>query len=81
MPMEEYFLAEAALQAAQDAQAARHASGVWFEAEQSYRGAVKAYEQRDYDRATRLFLRARKVAEEAELIAREEMAKSGDFTL
>ncbi len=81
MPLEEYALAEAALQAAQDVQAARYASGIWFEAEQAYKGAVKAYDQRNYNEATALFLKARKVAEEAEYISRLEMAKSGDFTL
>lgn len=69
------------MNAAQDAQAPRFASGVWFEAEQAYKSGVKAYEDRNYNQARELFLKARATAEEAELASRQEMVKTGDFTL
>lgn len=81
VPVEEYALAEAAVQAAQNVQAAKFASGVWFEAEQSYKRGVRAYESRNYKEAEELFIKARRAAEEAELISRQEMQKTGDFTL
>lgn len=69
-PIEEYSLARAAIEAAQAAQAPRHSSGYWSQAELAYRQGQTYYRDGDYSQAKREFLKAKSFAEKAENSAR-----------
>ena len=65
-PIKDYNLAFAALSAAKNAEAPRHAPGYWSRAQKAYRSAVKQYKDREYEKALASFRQARLFAERAE---------------
>lgn len=69
-PTEEHSFAKVALDAARSVEAARHSPGFFHQAEEAYRRAEKALEDRDYPTARKQFQRARIAAERAENSAR-----------
>lgn len=78
-PNLDYTYARSALAAARQADAPQHAPGYWNKAEEAYKRAVKLYDDRQPDRAKRLFRQARKYGERAENIARLKRAKGEIF--
>ncbi len=79
VPIEDYSLARAAMEAARVVQAARYSPSLWHQAEEAYRKGKIYYEDRDYGRAKEQFVRARVAAERAELSARLTRQKTGDI--
>lgn len=77
-PKQEYNLADAAIQAAQDAKASEFVPGVWHSADQAYQKALRLYEDREYDEARKYFLKAIKLAEKAENLTLLKKMKSGE---
>ncbi|MCC7404354.1 MAG: DUF4398 domain-containing protein [Bdellovibrionales bacterium] len=77
-PINEYTIARTALQAAQDVEAARYASGFWHKAEEFYRKGQDAYKDNDFAAAREYFERAREFAEKAENSARLRKFQSGE---
>ena len=77
-PYEEYTLARAAIQAAKDVDSARFSSGLWHRAEESFRSGEKAWKNREFGEAKKLFERATLYAERAENSTRLKKFKSGD---
>lgn len=77
IPVEEYTLARAAYDSARDAEAARFAQAMWFNAEQNYREGQKAFRDRNYGEAKSRFVEAQKFAEQAENAARVARHQSG----
>lgn len=80
IPVEEYNLARAAVNAARDTEAARFAPGLWHKAEESYKRAQHFYKDRRYKEAQELFVEARLNAERAENAARVARFQSGEVT-
>ena len=78
-PNDEYTFAKAALDAAKNVQAVRYSSGYWHQAEESFRQAKILYNNRDYEEAEDLFIKARLAAEKAENSARLIRQKNGDI--
>jgi len=78
IPVDEYNLARTAYEAALDADASRYAPSLWFNAEQTYRGAQKSFKERNFGEARYKFTQARLYAEQAENIARLARHQSGD---
>jgi hypothetical protein len=78
LPLEEYSLARAAIEAARAVQAPRHSPGYWHQADEAYRQGRLAYKDRDYVVARESFIRARLAAEKAENSARLIRQKTGD---
>ena len=78
-PNEDYSLARAALDAAKAVQAVRYSSGHWHQAEEYYRQARILYNEKEYEDAKELFIKARKSAEKAENSARLLRQKNGDI--
>jgi Domain of unknown function (DUF4398) len=78
VPLEEYTLARAAYEAAKDADALRYAPALWYNAEENYREAQRAFKERNYGRAESLFEDARIAAEKAENAARIARHQAGD---
>lgn len=78
MPLDEYTIARAALDAAREVQAPRHAPGYWHQAEESYRKARLLYRDQRWDEARKEFIRARAAAEKAENAARLNRQRTGD---
>ncbi len=78
MPLDEYNIARASFDSAKDADAARYAPALWFSTEQAYRAGQKAFEERDYGGARRLFISTKEYAEKAENAARYARHQSGD---
>lgn len=77
-PIDDFALARAALEAARGVEAARHSPGFYHQAEEAYRKAKLLYEEREYDDARSMFIRARLAAEKAENSARLIRMKSGE---
>ena len=77
-PIEEYTLAEAAIKAAKAVQAVRYSAGNWHQAEEFYRQARILYQEREYEQAKDLFIKARLSAEKAENSARLLRQQNGD---
>lgn len=77
-PIDDYALARAALEAARSVEAARHSPGYYHQAEEAYRKAKLLYEEREYEDARNMFVRARIAAEKAENSARLIRMKSGE---
>lgn len=77
-PYEEYALARAAIRAAQEADSARFATGIWNKAEESFRSGQKAYKDADYDSAKKFFQAAQAHAEKAENITRLKKFQTGE---
>lgn len=79
VPLEDFSLARAALDAARSVQAARHSPGYWAQAEEAYRKGRIYFDDRDYAKAKEQFVRARIAAEKAENSARLIRQKTGDI--
>lgn len=77
-PYEEYSLARTAVKAAQEADSARFATGIWNKAEENFRAGQKAYREADYDSAKKHFQLAIQFAEKAENSTRLKKFQSGD---
>ncbi|MCB0366752.1 MAG: DUF4398 domain-containing protein [Bdellovibrionaceae bacterium] len=77
-PIPEYTIARTALQAAQDVEAARYASGFWHKSEEYYRKGEQAYADNDFGVAREFFEQAREYAEKAENSARLRKFQSGE---
>lgn len=78
LPIQEYTLARSALEFAESNDSERLSPLYFQQAQQLYNQGVKKYEDRDYDEARSLFVKARKLAEKAETTARIKKAKSGE---
>lgn len=77
-PLEDYTLADAAIKAAKAVQAVRYSPGHWHQAEESFRQARILYQEREYEQAKDLFIKARQSAEKAENSARLLRQQNGD---
>ncbi|OFZ31585.1 MAG: hypothetical protein A2622_03110 [Bdellovibrionales bacterium RIFCSPHIGHO2_01_FULL_40_29] len=77
-PLEEYTLAEIAIKSARAVQAVRYSPGHWHQAEENYRQARILYNEREYEQAKGLFIKARISAERAENSARLLRQQNGD---
>lgn len=78
MPVDEWTMARAAYDAAKDADSARYVPSIWFNAEQTYREAQKAFRDRRYSSAKTLFVESKKLCEQAENAARLARQQSGE---
>jgi hypothetical protein len=78
VPVTEYNLARAALDAARDAESPRYASGLWYKAEEAYKQGERLFNDRRYPDAEKLFIEAKSQAEKAENAARIARFQSGD---
>ncbi len=78
-PNDEYTFAKTAIDAAKAVQAVRYSPGYWHQAEEAYRQAKILYNNRDYEEARNLFVKARVAAEKAENSARLIRQKNGDI--
>lgn len=77
-PVLEYTLADTAIKAAKAVQAVRYSPGNWHEAEEAYRQAKILYNEREYEQARDLFIKARVAAEKAENSARLIRMRNGE---
>jgi hypothetical protein len=77
-PYQEFTLARTAVQAAQDADAARFATGLWQKAEDQYRRGEKSYKSNEFDEAKSHFQKAIHFAEQAENATRLKKFENGD---
>lgn len=77
-PLEDYNMAHTALQAAQAAGAKKHVPGLLMQAEQSFSAAKALYEEKDFEKAGRLFVKAREIAEKAEVSTRVKKFQLGE---
>jgi uridine phosphorylase len=78
-PIQEYTLADTAIKAAKAVQAVRYSPGYWHQSEEFYRQARILYNEREYEQARDLFIKARVTAERAENSARLLRQKNGDI--
>jgi hypothetical protein len=79
IPVDEYSLARASYEAAKDADAARFAPALWFDAELDYRDAQKLFKERHYEECRDKFVQARVLAEQAENVSRLARHQSGEI--
>ncbi len=77
-PLEEYTLADIAIKAARAVQAVRYSPGNWNQAEENFRQARILYNEREYQQAKELFIKAKLSAERAENSARLIRLQNGD---
>ena len=77
-PLEEYTLADIAIKAARSVQAVRYSPGNWNQAEENFRQARILYNEREYQQAKELFIKAKLSAERAENSARLIRQQKGD---
>ena len=66
IPKEEMMMAETALKGAKEAQADTLAPTYFQQANETFRLAQRAFQEREYDLAQRLALKAKRLAEQAE---------------
>jgi hypothetical protein len=78
-PIEDYTLANVAIEAARASQAPRFAPGYFGQAEEFYQQAKADYEDRRYQSARENFARARQFAEKAENYTFLKKAQSGEI--
>lgn len=78
VPLDDYAMARAAIDAAREVQAPRHAPGFWHQAEEYYRKARVLYKDQRWDEARKNFVKARVAAEKAENAARLNRQRTGD---
>ena len=78
VPLDEYTLARAAIDAARDVQAPRLSPGFWHQAEEAYRRGRLLYKDSRWDEARIEFLKAKQAAEKAENSARLNRQRTGD---
>lgn len=76
-PRSEMSLANVALESARESNAAKHAPGLFRQAEDLYRQALSEYEEKNYQAASENFLRAKQFAEKAENYTVLKKAESG----
>lgn len=76
--MKEYTLARTALNSAKTIDAARYAQGPFHKAVEYYRRAERMFRNKEYEKAQRYFLLAKRYAEKAENIARITMYRNGE---
>lgn len=77
-PIREYNFAHTAIEAAKKAGAEQYAPRYWNQAQSTYRTALKNYDDRQYEKAQELFLKAQSLAERAENQASITKFKSGE---
>lgn len=77
-PTLEYTLADTALKAARNVQAVRYSPQLWYEAEELYRQARILFNEREYEQAKELFIKARQAAEKCETSARITRFRNGE---
>lgn len=77
-PVLEYTLADTAIKAAKAVQAVRYSPTNWHDAEETYRRAQILFNEREYEQARDLFIRARIAAEKAETSARIIRQRNGE---
>ncbi len=78
-PILEFTLADTAIKAAKSVSAVRHSPGFWHEAEESYRQAKILYNEREYEQAKELFIKARIAAEKSENSTRLIQQRNGEI--
>lgn len=78
LPVQEYSLARSAMDAAETNDAERLSPIMYQQAQYTYRQAESLYQDREYEDARILFIKARKLAEKAETAARIKKSKSGE---
>ncbi len=79
VPIDEWAVARAAYNAAKEAEAARYVPAIWFNGEQAYREAQRAYKERRYGDARDLFAQAKALCEQAENAAKLAQKQAGDI--
>jgi hypothetical protein len=79
IPLDEFSIARAALEAARDVQAPRLSPGFWHQAEEAYRKGKLLYKDSRWDEARTEFLKAKQAAEKAENSARLTRQRTGDI--
>ncbi len=77
-PIDDYTLADSAIKAARAVQAVRYSPGNWNQAEENFRQARILFNEREYEQAKELFIKARQSAEKAENSARLIRQQNGD---
>ena len=77
IPVEEYNLARAAVEAARESEALTYAPGLWYKAEEAYKQGQKQYDDRRFAEAQESFVQAKVFAEKAETAARITKAQGG----
>lgn len=78
IPVEEYNLARAAIDAARESDSPRYSPGLWYKAEQAYRDAERLFRERRYSEAKKLFVEAKYLGEKAENAAKLVRFQQGD---
>lgn len=78
LPIQDYALARSAMEAAEGADSERLAPLVFQQAQQVFQQAEHLYRAREFEEARLHFLKARKLAEKAEVISRNKKSKSGE---
>ena len=78
VPLEEYTLARAAMEAARNVQAPRHSAGYWNQADQAYRQGQEDFRDHSWSKAREEFIKARLAAEKAENSSRLIRQKTGE---
>lgn len=71
-------MADAAIKAAKSVQAVRYSPGSWHQAEETFRQARILFQEREYEQAKELFIKAKLSAEKAENSARLLRQQNGD---
>ena len=79
LPIDEYAVARAALDAAKESEAPRYAPALWYKAEQAYREGEVLYSDRHFEDALVRFNQARALSEQAENAARVSRFEAGDL--
>ncbi len=77
-PYEDYALARAAVQAAQDADSPRISTALWNRADLAFRAGERAYKDKEFEKAQKQFRLALRYAERAENSTRLKKFQSGD---
>ncbi len=77
-PVEDYALAQTALEGARKAEASRFAPILFQQAEVNYLKAQNLYDEKDYIGAEKEFIKTRKLAEKAENQSRVQKAVQGE---
>ena len=77
-PYEDYTMAGAAIQAAQDSDSPRYAPSLWDKADENYEKGKQAYKDADFDIAEKYFIVAKDYAERAENATRLKKFATGE---
>lgn len=79
LPVDEYTIARASLEAAKESEAPRYAPALWYKAEQAYREGEAHYRDRHFSDARARFNQARSFSEQAENASRILRFEAGDL--